>query len=220
MLRRRMMVQSKKTLALLHFEGNFDDSSMFRRKTIFNGARCAEPIGTALAAFKQNLVLNKGGYVGINDIDLSSLNTWTIDFRWNKNGNYDEYIFFTYGFSNPEKRGMKLILGVNKSINLQIWGINGQQLLLQTDGPDWGSNPSWHIAIVKNGLNYKLFINGLLKKQMDWNDSMTSSSIFYIGYDPLSPLTRLNSTLDEFRISNVARWDMNFTPCVEPYAPD
>ena len=216
----RFLGRNKKTLALLHFEGNFDDSSKFRQKTISYAARCSEPIGAALPAFKQNLVLSKGGYVGINDIDLGSLNTWTIDFRWNKNGNYDQYLFFTYGFSNPEKRGMKLLLGANKSINLQIWGINGQQLLLQTDGPDWASNPSWHIAIVKNGLNYKLFINGLLKKQMDWNDSMISSNTFYIGYDPSSPLTPLNSYLDEFRISNAARWDTDFTPNVEPYKAD
>ena len=79
------------------------------------------------------------------------------------------------------------------------------------------STSTWnHIAIVKKGTNLLAFINGVLKAT--WNFPYTIGSTHTYG----STISRwrmgygLNS-LDELRISNVARWTKNFIPPTTAY---
>lgn len=73
-----------------------------------------------------------------------------------------------------------------------------------------------HIAIVKKGTNLLAFIDGVLKATWSFPYTIGSTytrgseiSLFESGYG-------LNS-LDELRISNVARWTKNFTPPTAAY---
>lgn len=79
----------------------------------------------------------------------------------------------------------------------------------------------YHIAIVRNGNNFKLFWNGT---QLG-SDTVSSASItnvaapFLIGCDISGSIgTNFNGWIDEFRISKgIARWTSNFTPPTEEY---
>ena len=81
-----------------------------------------------------------------------------------------------------------------------------------------------HRAVVRNGNTLMLFVNGTLEYSYTlsgsigynsnlpmgiggWAVDAPSSSYFFMGY------------IDEFRVSNIARWTESFTPPTEPY-PD
>lgn len=90
-------------------------------------------------------------------------------------------------------------------------------------------NPSvgtwYHIAIVRNGSNFYMFINGV-SQTLTADTAIGTSSLpnvasnLCIGAWLDGPLNVFNGWLDEIRISKgIARWTSNFTPPTEPYAP-
>jgi hypothetical protein len=67
----------------------------------------------------------------------------------------------------------------------------------------------YHIAVVRNSGNLKLYVNG---NAVDGGQSSSGSilpSALTIGHNSASAV---NGYLDEYRISNTARWTSNFTP--------
>jgi hypothetical protein len=79
-------------------------------------------------------------------------------------------------------------------------------------------NTWYHIAIVKSGTTLLYFINGVLTSTTPCSAALNSSTSFgiVIGADKwLGSYT--NCYIDEYRISNIARWNSDFTP---PTAPD
>jgi hypothetical protein len=77
----------------------------------------------------------------------------------------------------------------------------------------------YHVAIVKNGTSYLMFINGT-----QIGTTQTSTGVFQdvaavmrIGLSGTS--NYLNGWIDEFRVSKgIARWTANFTPPTAEYA--
>lgn len=76
-----------------------------------------------------------------------------------------------------------------------------------------------HRAIVKNGSVWKAYKNGV--KFWDGNSSKSpyfeSSAKTSVGGYMLSDISGFSGYIDEFRVSNVARWTSDFTPPTEPY---
>jgi hypothetical protein len=87
------------------------------------------------------------------------------------------------------------------------------QMFLDSGINQFELNTWTHIAVVENGNNYYLFINGVLTTQ-DFNthrlaNMTTSILIGYLGY---------NGWIDEFRVSKgIARWTANFIPPTNEY---
>lgn len=79
------------------------------------------------------------------------------------------------------------------------------------------STTTWnHVAVVKKGTNLLAFINGVLKAT--WSFPYTIGSAYTWGSD----ISVYNegygrNSLDELRISNVARWTKDFTPPTAAY---
>ena len=79
-----------------------------------------------------------------------------------------------------------------------------------------------HIAIVRSGDTFMQFINGTM------DGSITSAgfsinnatSVFTIGKLGLYPYEFMNGYIDEFRVSNIARWTSNFTPATSEYTEE
>lgn len=79
-----------------------------------------------------------------------------------------------------------------------------------------GTGTWYHIAVVRNGSTSKMYLNGSLLLTNS-NSSFTGDTLA-IGYDSLSAGdTPLCGWMDEFRVSNIARWTSNFTPPTEMY---
>jgi hypothetical protein len=72
-----------------------------------------------------------------------------------------------------------------------------------------------HIAVVRDGDNFRMFENGTQTGSVTDTDALPNfAAPMYIG----SSSAALNGSLDEFRISRIARWTANFTPPAAPYA--
>lgn len=92
-------------------------------------------------------------------------------------------------------------------------------------GNTWNWTPSnntwYHIAIVRNGANLKLYINGVVHSNtvdMGTNTIYNSTENLGIGCRIDNPAIAFTGWLDEIRISNgAARWTANFTPPAAPY---
>lgn len=85
------------------------------------------------------------------------------------------------------------------------------------------SNGSWyHLAIVRSGTSWKMFINGVLEASQTSSVSLdTTNKTFYIGQSGTgSNDTALNGHIDEFRISNSSRYSSNFVPQTTQFSVD
>ena len=138
-------------------------------------------------------------------------NEYTVDFwvrRVSRTGYYDLYLCYNYDMVPwLAIRVMANELRVNSTPN----SFN-QAVTFTFSTSTWN-----HIAIVKKGTNLLAFIDGVLKATWSFPYTIGSThtrgseiSRFETGYG-------LNS-LDELRISNVARWTKNFTPPTAAYA--
>jgi hypothetical protein len=80
------------------------------------------------------------------------------------------------------------------------------------------TNTWYHVAFVRNGSNYKIFLNGIGKADTTYDVPITSQAGNHIGGSPVYGST--NWHIDEFRISNTARYTANFTAPTAPFQND
>lgn len=98
----------------------------------------------------------------------------------------------------------------------QVGDVRGTTYL-NADGNHW-----YHLAVVKNNLNLKLFINGRLEAENTLSSNPQSSNDYplYIGSSFLYD-GKLNSPyggdIDELRISNAAVYTTDFSPPMNPF---
>ena len=83
-------------------------------------------------------------------------------------------------------------------------------------------NTWYHIALVKTGTAYKVFVDGVDVStgntgSGNWTDA-TSGTSLKIGQDIANSGREIFGNIDEFRISNTARWSTAFTPNSIPYS--
>ena len=80
---------------------------------------------------------------------------------------------------------------------------------------------TWHhIAAVREGTGTnqtKLYVDGLLKGQGTDDTDFSSNVIVKLGNYGTSATDRLSGSLDEVRVSNVARWTDTFVPPKRQY---
>lgn len=205
------------TLLLLHGEA-FEDSSMYRRTVGDFGAT----ISTAQKKFgSSSFYFNGNSKLLISSsIDFKS-NDFTVDW-W-------EYCTASSNgtrFSSPWTSTSDLDGGF-------LIGYHGTSVFAKT-GPSAGSwnlvsnaplvsvtTSQWvHWAIVRNGNTLISFRNGVRYSSVSINSGN-------IHYDPSNPMAvggyrqfntdYFSGYIDEFRISDVARWTTNFTPPTAPY---
>jgi len=78
----------------------------------------------------------------------------------------------------------------------------------------------YHYAIVRKGTRLMLFMNGILIAEANINNYsiVNASSLIIAHYAQAGgPTYGINGSIDELRISDVARWDKDFYPSIEPY---
>lgn len=208
-MKRRLMDVERKpdenTLLLLHFNGNIVDATDKVNVTINSGSATYTQgkFGKCL-----NQTLPKL-YLQGSDLKFGSGN-FTIDFWIYRTGRLSTWagIFENSPYSN----GDGLTVQVNGTNQIEAYYNDGY-------GPRTSQLPlnEWaHVAMVQDASNIKMFTNGILTGTK--NDSRVTNRVDAYLFDRYGQNIRLtNALIDEFRISNVARWTSNFNVPTKPY---
>lgn len=218
-------IGDKHTKLLLHGD-SFDDKSLDKRTITNNGVT----VSTAQSKFGGNsLYFNGSSYLTIPGYDFGA-EDFTLDW-WEYPTNANAGTRFTNVYCTSYSTQAGGLLTYLYASGLKVYLSN------KTGGAstsDWnvladktlGANVlnTWtHRAVVRSGSNLMFFKNGTLEYTYDvgsnvvgysssrpwgignWASDLMTTGYPYIGY------------LDEFRVSDVARWTANFTPPTEPY---
>ena len=153
---------------------------------------------------------------GANDIDGAG--DWTAEFFWRFNNNTSPIyqMLLTKGF------GLQ-IYTINGALAIALSASNSGTYFISTTGGTTLSNDTWyHVALVKNGTSYKVYLDGTHETNLGGTNSSTvgtGGGSWHIGAIEGSELTYpANGYMDEVRISRLARYTANFTPPTEPFA--
>ena len=224
-MRRRVMMGKEQykldehTLLLLHFDRNIEDYSKYKRKSIRS-----QGILYTQGKFGTSLVIDSiADYILYDQswfVKLFNSRVYTIDF-WAKN------------FHNGPEEGNPYwahYFGIDdasvRTFNGRCrWGYifeygSYNNLILYEPIYELRHNTNWnHFAVVSDGSNVSLFFNGVKKASSPIKYVSFCSADFSIGGRSFSGDTPnvAKSHIDEFRVSDIARWTSNFTPPTKPY---
>ena len=206
------------TLLMLHGE-DFTDSSSRNRGSFTNVGAVTLDTGKFGKGFyftrekRLYTSLAADDYLQLGDKDFT-IDFWAL-FRDNLSSNsifaWGGNTYAQFNFSIEVADGF--VLHVGNAAN------NGYQFRIQLN-----KHPAYnvwdHYAFVRKGGNLMLFIDGVLVKNTDiGNFSLVPASFLVIAHYLLSgnPTYGINGSIDEFRISDAARWTSNFIPPTQPY---
>jgi hypothetical protein len=218
------------TILLLHFDGlngatETIDSSPFSNTVTM---RSSSELSSSEKKFSDTSLkttndANNGLVIPENALFPGGNGDWTVEF----------FIYFNDRFSNldadlyrqiDEPNNIVIIYEHSGEGNLEHFELaekdSGANTVLSDSGDLSGllSNNTWHhVAIVRNGTNRLFFLDGVLTN--------TESGLPSVIRDPVGDLEILGENddntfdgfLDEYRISDVARYTENFTPPQKPF---
>ena len=199
--------------------GQAIDNSAQNNLTLFGTAK----LSTGQAKFGDTSILFDGNsdyltFPHSESNDISGAGNWTVEFFWrfvnNDATRYQEIVSKGVGFQ---------LYGNQGALSIALSANNTSSFFLSTTGGTTLSDNTWyHIAAVKNGTAYNVYLNGTNEANLDG----TSSSNVSTGTDPwmMGAVTGsnryyANGYMDECRISHFARYTGNFTAPSEPF-PD
>lgn len=88
-----------------------------------------------------------------------------------------------------------------------------------TYGSNWATNTWYHIAVVRNSGTIRCYANGT-----EFGTAVTGSTYNYTSFGRMGKFGddrgRWYGYMDEFRVSNTARYTANFTPSTTPFVND
>lgn len=208
-MKRRVIGVDGNTLLLLHFDGSLKDE-------ISGESYIGSDMSYAIGKFKNCVSFSGNGYVkvsGTNAINESLYPAYTVDF-WIKlksgvrNGIMSKGdVGGNYSFDMMEEDDGRIFFG------LQYNDSRGDAVCHFTMPRD-----QWvHVAIVRSHSRFwRVYIDGV-------HTSGFTSTMVSGFYDSLMIGKYrdyglwMNGMIDEFRISDIARWTSNFTPPTKPY---
>jgi hypothetical protein len=196
-------------------DGQAIDSTAQNNLNLFGTAKTStaqKKFGTASLLLDGNSDYATFSENGGNNIDGGG--NWTVEFFWrfvNKTSPaYQELI--------TKGNGFQIYTG-NGTLSLALSSNNSSYDIANAGGTTLDNDVWYHLALVKNGTSYKLYLNGTS------DISVTSSSNLDTGGFPwfLGTLRTAETTypsngyMDEVRISKFARYTSNFTAPTEPF---
>lgn len=192
-------------LLLLHGE-TLRDSSMYEVSLVNSGVVVSDmqsKFGGKSLYFNGNATLQ---------VNVSIENTMTLDFwLYVEDPTYSSYPTpFTYQVNSY--RGLYMHIQPSTS----YFGITKSGGSISSETGDAVPSGQWvHIAVTRSSGTVKFYVNGILKKQM--SGAISSNDVLFLGMaEDAADVSKFKGYIDELRISNVLRWESDFTP---PYAP-
>lgn len=195
-------VADEHTLLLLHGE-DLTDSSIYNEQITNTGCNISDE-----GKFEKSILFAGTNMIETNNQIIDMNGIFTIDF-WCKHNSKKSFGNYVGGV---ESSSLKIQLR-NGNIYIMVHGLN--IFVDTTFSPPTGE---WfHIALVGNNRSFNFFVNGKKTKTTQINGNIVNTNL-RIGMAPgISVDGSIDGYLDEFRISNIARWTSDFTPPTEPY---
>jgi hypothetical protein len=112
------------------------------------------------------------------------------------------------------------VTNTSGTYQMQAFGENGGVALGNTGlvTASLSTNTWYHVAWVRNGNAWNLYLNGTSIGSASSSGSIgTTAQSFTIGVENETGTRWYTGYLDEFRVSNIARWTSNFNPPTSPY---
>jgi hypothetical protein len=108
---------------------------------------------------------------------------------------------------------------LNSGTTIEIYN-NGAGPVLAQATVTISTNTWYHIAISRASGVVKIFVDGVEKSSTALTYNFNASTAGYVGYDGITPSLQYNGWIDEFRVSNTARYTATFTPSTTAFAND
>lgn len=222
------------TVLMLHMDGadestTFMDSSASEHTVTASGGA---QIDTAQKVFgsASGIFDGAGGYLAIPDSDDWTFGSddFTIDFRINFSslpsvGSPYQNIIGQYVDSGNEWRLFAERSSLTGLVHIKAWfKYEGAWLLsMVSEGIISEANSWYHIAFIRYGNNFDIYINGIqIGIPVVVSPTMPNYASDLIVGKRINDLY-FNGWIDEFRISKgIARWTENFEPPTEPYSEE
>lgn len=214
------------TKVLLHFDGA-DASTTFADDNIGGSAHPWSATGnaqidTAQSVFGGAALLcdGNGDYVSAtSSTDWNFSGDYTVDFwvRFNSLGSAAFTTTSAICTNNDGTGSWSLCLKGTASFHWSLY-LGASPAIEAASAPSAGT--WYHVAIVRSGNTAYLYINGTSVGSVA-ESTTRANGVFKIGQDTwigTGANRDLDGWIDEFRVSNVARWTANFTPSAAPYS--
>jgi hypothetical protein len=156
----------------------------------------------------------------------SSFNYGSNDFTWEgwfyvNNATANSIKIFACNYNVYAAQGIYWGKHPSASGNVAVYVANqspSTQLMAESSPPP---SATWtHYALVRNGNTLKMYRNGTETATASLTVSATTNTLINIGGNPeANGVYSLDGFIDEFRVTNSARYTANFTPPTAPF-PD
>lgn len=218
-MKRRVMMGEKvdkDTFLLMHFDGDFTDSSIYNHKMTNQGctfdSRNAKFGQSVIYATYQNEILpNEDLLSEIVKYDSFTIELWAYQVR-------GQNIYVISKSASGDINGVDFL--ISREGNIFFGNNSGTSYTrLMTDGVVMPERTWTHVAYVAEGNQHRIYVGGRLVKSGEITnrrlpnyDTVILGRV-YRGADDNSPDNRM----DELRISLVARYTSDFTPPTKPF---
>lgn len=195
-------IADENTLLLLHCD-DFNDSSTYGEGITNDGASVDD-----ISKFGKSIYVSGTSLFKTDEqiLDLNSEN-YTIDLWFNVIDTNSYYTVMSGGIYDA----LKIQIEPDGYICFDYHARIAYKLAIVSP------NTWHHFAMVKSGNNLLFYLDGTKVKEMQKPYEFTNN-IFIFGNETESNKTApLNGYIDEIRVSNVVRWETDFTPPAEPY---
>lgn len=199
------------TLLLLHFDGDVKDS-------------CGNVVSGSIADYQQGRFGLCGKFnrtkLEFDKSVFNFLSDFTVDFWYKADGQEKHDCFLDSGNRDPFSGIRFLFLNYADLYRLSIMYSTSGGMWEAVEFPYRTLNESLHhIALVRHESAFYCFIDGaLIGIEPAFNSVIQNSSTWSLGCSKEYGMNHaVLGLIDEFRISNIARWTSNFTPPTKPY---
>jgi hypothetical protein len=209
------------TMLLLHLDNNVTDSSPTTAHTVTNSNvtfSTTRKMGTHCAVF--NGTNARLSIPDNSDFDLSG-GTWAIDFWISGASIANGDVIYYHGTDASNYMMISAVVTgtttLSVALKLTIVASGSPVVALTSTSHGVLSGVFTHYAFIENGDNYYIFRDGILKASGTYPDARPAdyTGVIYIGNDGGSAY--FAGMLDEFRVSDAARWTAPFDPPALPY---
>jgi len=206
-------------------DGQAIDSAAQNNLTLYGTAK----LSTGQAKFGGTSLLLDGNsdYAELTDTDVGNFGTGNFTIEcWFRSDQFDSLRTLASKYTTVDgKRSWRLVFQSSSKLQLDITpdGGGGNIQNLET-AATFNANTWYHLAVVRNGATISIYINGTADSNtLNYGTAtvFTSPTSVLIGAQSNSSGTRyyFDGYIDDFRISNFARYTSNFTAPAEAF-PD
>lgn len=192
------------------------DDSIYNQELINYGATEQ----TLSGSLNDKVIYFNSNYLEINSnswIDFGA--DWTIEWREYRTGYSSSSSVFYTNFNSSARYG-GILIGhiINKQLQMYIGNVQEQWNLVHGFVIDTIELNKWNMyAIVKHGNTITAYKNGTAINETTLSGEIIANGTPTIGFYSDGSRKITNAYIEEFRISNVARYSKNFTPPTEPF---